>query len=129
MAGKTETFRAQWSKTTSDRWILRTICGYQVELSDKFDQTFVPSPKKFSKLEEEAINKEILDFSKKGIIEHVVQADPSEFMSYIFVTPKSDGGIRVILNLKPFNQQYVDKIHVKMESLKSAINDMTPNCF
>ena len=129
MAGKTEKFRAQWSKITSDRWILRTICGYQVELTDKPDQTFVPSPIKFSKLEEEAINKEILDFTKKGIIEPVVQADPDEFISNIFVRPKSDGGIRVILNLKPFNQQYVDKIHFKMESLKSAINAMTPNCF
>ena len=38
MAGKTEKFRAQWSKITSDRWILRTICGYQVELTDKPDQ-------------------------------------------------------------------------------------------
>ena len=129
MAGKTEKFRAQWSKITSHRWILRTICGYQVELTDKPDQTFVPSPIKFSKLEEEAINKEILDFTKKGIIEPVVQADPDEFISNIFVRPKSDGGIRVILNLKPFNQQYVDKIHFKMESLKSAINAMTPNCF
>ena len=35
----------------------------------------------------------------------------------------------VILNLKPFNQQYVDKIHFKMESLKYATNAMTPNCF
>ena len=31
MAGKTEKLRAQWSKITSDRWILRTICGYEVE--------------------------------------------------------------------------------------------------
>ena len=103
MAGKTEKFRAQWSKITSDRWILRTICGYQVELTDKPHQTFVPSPIKFSRLGEEAINKEILDFTKKGIIEPVVQADPGEFISNIFVRPKSDEGIRVILNLKPFN--------------------------
>ena len=84
MAGKTEKCRAQWSKITSDRWILRTICGYQVELTDKPDQTFVPFPIKFSKLEEEAINKEILDFTKKGIIEPVVQADPDEFISNIW---------------------------------------------
>ena len=63
MAGKTEKFRAQWSKITPDRWILRTICGYKVELTDKPDQTFVSSSTKFSKLEEEAINKEILDFT------------------------------------------------------------------
>ena len=64
MAGKTEKFRAQWSKITSDRWIFRTICCYQVKLIDKPDQTFVPFPINFSKLEEEAINKDILDFSK-----------------------------------------------------------------
>ena len=129
MAGKTEKFRAQWSKITSDRWILRTICGYQVEITDKPDQIFVPSPITFSKLEDEANNKEILDFTKKGIIEPVVQADPDKFISNIFARPKSDGGIRVILNLKPFNQHYVDKIHFKMESLKSAIHAMRPNCF
>ena len=58
-----------------------------------------------------------------------MQADPDEFISNIFVRLKSDGGIRMIPNLKPFNQQYVDKIHFKMKSLKSAINAMTPNCF
>ena len=58
-----------------------------------------------------------------------MQADPDDFISNIFERSKSDGGIRVILNLKHFNQQYVDKIHFKMESLKSAINAMTPNCF
>ena len=104
MAGKTEKFRAQWSKITLDRWILSTICGYQVELTDKHDQTFVSSPLTFSKLEEEAITKEILDFTKKGIIEPVVQADPDDFISNIFVRPKSDGSIRVILNPKLFNQ-------------------------
>ena len=45
-----------------------------MELTDKPDQTFVPFPIKFSKLEEEAINKEILDF-KKGIVEPVGPAD------------------------------------------------------
>ena len=86
-----------------------------MELTDKPDQTFIPSPIKFSKLEEEAITKEILDFTKKEIIEPVVQADPDELISNIFVRPKSNGGIRVILNLKPFYQQYVDKVHFKME--------------
>ena len=58
-----------------------------------------------------------------------MQTDPDDFISVIFVRPRYDGGIKVILNLKPFNKQYVDKIHFKMESLKSAINAMTLNCF
>ena len=46
-----------------------------------------------------------------------------------FLRPKSDRSIRVILNLKSFNQQYVDKMHFMMEILKSAIKAMTPYCF
>ena len=57
MAGKTAEYKAQWRKITYDRWILRTICGYQEELTDKPDQTFVPSPIKFCDLEVKAIKK------------------------------------------------------------------------
>ena len=49
-----------------------------------------------------------------------MQANPDEFLSNIFVRPKSDGGIRVILKLNPFNQHYVYKIHFEMESLKNS---------
>ena len=59
-----------------------------MELTDKPDQTFVPSSIQFSKLEEEAINKESLDFTKQGIIEPVVQTDPDEFISNIFCKAK-----------------------------------------
>ena len=55
-------------------------------------------------LEEEANNKEISDFTKKGEIEPVVQADTDELIFSIFERPKSDGGVSVILYLKPFNQ-------------------------
>ena len=54
------------------------MCGYQLELTDKPDQTCVPSLLKFSKLEEEATIQGILDFTKKGMIETNVQADPDE---------------------------------------------------
>ena len=105
------------------------MCGYKLELTDKPDQTCVPSLIKLSKFEEEAINKESLDFTKKEIIEAEVQADPDESIFNSFVRPKSDGGIRVILNLKPFNQQYVYKIHFEMESLKSVINALRQTVF
>ena len=35
----------------------------------------------------------------------------------------------MILNLKPFNQQYVYKIHFEMESLKSVINAIRQTVF
>ena len=128
-AGKTEGYREQWCSITSDRWILNTVSGYKVELFEKPVQTFVPCPIKFSDLEAEEISHEISEFARKGIIEPVIGNDPDEFISNIFARPKSDGGIRIILNLKPFNKNYVDKIHFKMESLKSAVNAMTKGCY
>ena len=50
-------------------------------------------------------------------------------VSNIFTRPKSDGRIRIILNLKQFNKQYVEKVHFKMETLQSAITAMRQNCY
>ena len=40
-----------------------------------------------------------------------------------------DGRIWVILNLKQFNERYVDHIHFKKETLRSAVDAMRPECF
>ena len=63
------------------------------------------------------------------IIEPVHTSDQDEYISNIFTRPKKEGTIRVILNLKQFNEKYVDHIHFKMETLRSAIDSMRPNCF
>lgn len=47
------------------------------------------------------------------------QQDPEQFISKIFLTPKSNGGFRFILNLKPFNK-FVQKLHFKMEDYRTA---------
>ena len=54
-----------------------------MELTDKPDKVFVPSPIKVSKLEEGAINKVILEFSKKRKMEPVVQSDPDHMNLYL----------------------------------------------
>lgn len=42
-----------------------------------------------------------------------------QFLSSIFLTPKSNGGHRFILNLKPLNK-FVQKSHFKMEDFRTA---------
>ncbi|MEW8548280.1 MAG: reverse transcriptase domain-containing protein [Candidatus Thiodiazotropha sp.] len=129
VAGKTARYQDQWTKITSDKWVLKTICGYKVELIQRPVQNSIPVPIKFSDSEKTAISSEISAFVNKGIIEPIFSSDPGEYVSNIFMRSKSDGGTRVILNLKPFNEQFVEKIHFKMESLKSAINAMSRNCY
>lgn len=89
----------------------------------------MPTPIKFSDLEQTQIDQELTEFLNKGIIEPVYTEDNEEFISNIFIRPKSDGGIRVILNLKQFNEKFMEKIHFKMESLQSTINAMSKNCY
>ena len=50
-----------------------------------------------------------------------------EYISTIFVSPKKDGGHRLILNLKSLNE-HVEYHHFKMDTLQSAIRLMTPHC-
>jgi len=70
---------------------------------------------------------EIQRFLNHGIIEKANENTECEYISNIFTRQKSDGRIRIILNLKQFNKQY--GIHFKMETLQSAITAMRQNCY
>ena len=55
-------------------------------------------------------------------------SEEGEFISSVFVRPKTDGTFRVILNLQCFNE-FVQYYHFKMDTLESAIQLMKPGCF
>lgn len=50
------------------------------------------------------------------------------YLSPIFTTPKKDGSVRMILNLKKLNEN-VEYNHFKMDTLDSALRLMTKDCF
>ena len=90
-------------------------------------QTSIPRQYQFSKIEHEAIVKEIDKLRQKGVIK-IVRHTYDEFVSNIFVRPKKDGDYRMILNLENVNECI--KYHkFKMSTLKSAVNLITPGCF
>ena len=127
-AGKTKLSLNSWKKITHDKWILDTVCGYAVELDSRPIQMNSPKPLTFSEIEQFKIDEEIERFLRCGIIEPVFTNDTGEFISNIFARPKKDGRVRIILNLKQFNH-HMQHIHFKMETLKSAISLMTPDCY
>jgi len=63
----------------------------------------------------------------KGVIEVIADSQVA-FLSNIFAKPKPDGSICVILDLTHLNL-FVTYKHFKMDSLQTAINLMTPNCY
>ena len=54
--------------------------------------------------------------------------EEGEFISPIFVTPKSEGEHRLILNLKSLNE-HIDIEHFKMQDLKEILKLVERNCY
>ena len=136
-AGKTKVFKENWYNITRDTWILNTIQGSKVELYSVPRQTHIPKPFKFGPDEQMKIKQEIGQFLECQIIEKAFTEDESEFiLKHIYSTEKKkkkkkkkDGRTRIFLNLKTFNENYMDQFHFKMETLHSAISAMRKNCF
>lgn len=133
IGGQLHMFRTNWEFITNDNWILNILSGYHLELDvDRVpNQKVRPKCINFNESESALISKEIDIFLIKQIIELV----PSDkicsndgFYSNIFIRQKKDGGVRVILNLKKFND-YVDKKHFKMETLYTALNNIKSGQF
>ena len=62
-------------------------------------QKVVPKPLRVNKFEQEIIDIEIEKNLWKGIVELVDSTDDDEFISNIFIRPKKDGRVRIILAL------------------------------
>ncbi|WAR04948.1 POL5-like protein [Mya arenaria] len=128
--GKTQKYLHKWKRVTNDRWILHTICGYRIELASNPYQTSTPKPIKFLDIENNQLQTEIYRLLDCDIIERVpFHSEPGEYVSNIFYRPKKDGKIRVILNLKHFNVDFMEHTHFNMETLHNAVNAMTKNCY
>ena len=63
---------------------------------------------------------EIKNLLDKGVINES-QHKEGEYISPIFLTPKSDGSFRMVSNLKKLND-HMPYIHFKMETIKSVLN-------
>ena len=111
---------------TAIYWIM--FKGCQIEFkSNTPHQMKHPKEIKFSNVETGFIDTEIKRLLEKGVIVPSCH-ETGEFVSTIFVRPKPNGSHRLILNLKRFNE-HVAYHHLKMESLKSALQMMKPGCY
>ena len=113
----------KWREFTSDPWILQTVSGYHLEFETTPHQVNLPKFPNFSERETALIESEI----KKGAVTEVYPCD-NEFISTVFLVPKKTGDFRPVVNLKPLNQ-FVEKIHFKIENIRMALNCISPGDF
>ena len=126
-AGRLALFHDYWKTLTSDRSILDTVKGLSLELNKYPYQSFVPSEYKFTEQEMNALDSEIEKMLGKQIIAKVDWQD-EQYVSNIFLRDKKDGTFRMILNLSNLNEM-IDYHKFKMDTLVSALNLITPNCY
>ena len=98
-----------------------------IDLTDSLLQRKTTVVGHFSAEEEVLISAEINRLMQKGVLKKSFP-ETGEFVSPIFLTPKSDGSFRLILNLKRLNE-HMPYMHFKMATINSVLNLITPNCF
>ena len=117
IAGNIRNYLAQWKALTQDQWIHQVVEGYQIEFSSAPPVDNACPMYKMDKPRLEALDQEILDLLNKGAVENVESGELG-FASPMFVVPKKGGKWRPIINLK-FLNQFVEKLHFKMEDIKN----------
>ena len=123
-AGKICSCYNNWLEITSDKWILDTVKnGYHIEF-DSDPCHNLQQQITFSDWEKGIICNEVQKLLSKQVIRKV-QKHEVKYLSSIFLRPKPDGSFRLILNLKKLNGN-IDKIHFKMETLKTLLTYWLP---
>ena len=106
---------------------METIHGEKIELMNQVPQQAGYQVNSLNKEHVPEIKNEIQKLLSKGVIvdsHHEI----GDYISPIFSVPKSDGSIRLILNLKKFNE-FVKFTHFKMENIHTILGLVTPGCW
>ena len=115
LAGRVAYFLSNWEVLTQDQWVLQTVVGYHLELTEAPTQERVPHQIRCSPESKSQITSEVQELLSKGAVVETLHS-PGNFVSQIFLVEKQDGGQRPVINLKGLNQ-FVKTEHFKMEGL------------
>lgn len=127
VGGNTANCLQNWKKVTNDPWILQQIVGITIPLSYSPYQGVEPRPISWGQKEKQLMQEAIGSLSDKNVIE-CCNEEPGQFVSNVFMVPKSNGKVRIILDLSRFNEA-VEKFHFKMDNLHTATNLIIPGVF
>ena len=116
-----------WKSITNNPVILNKIAGTIIDFNSEPKQDRIPVPYVLNRHQTDKISEEVEKLLVKNIIQ--VSPDPnSAFISNIFTREKQNGQIRIILDLTELNE-YVEHKHFKMDTLQTALNLISKNCY
>ena len=112
---------------TSNRFIFRTVSGYEIPFAVKVFQNIIPKEPHFSIEEQVVVGKAIEDLLEKGAI---LKCQPikDQFISPFFLIDKPNGDERFVLNLKELNE-FIIAPRFKMENIRTVLKLLTRKCY
>uniref|UniRef100_A0A1Y1N1R8 Reverse transcriptase domain-containing protein n=2 Tax=Photinus pyralis TaxID=7054 RepID=A0A1Y1N1R8_PHOPY len=125
--GRLAHFFPVWRRVTDDPMVLSVIRGYVIPFCNNINYNCVSTEPNWSCKEKQEIAFHISNLLDLGAI---VKCDfvHNQFLSGIFLVPKSDGTSRLILNLKNLNK-YINTSHFKMEDWRTVSCLLRRNMF
>ena len=112
-------------KITSDPFVLAVITsGLKLDFVESPCLLNTPPKMIVSGREKALVTDKIQELLSKKVLVPT-ELKPDSYLSNIFTTANRDNSIRLILNLKTFNQQ-IRYVHFKTESLRDALQMITP---
>lgn len=113
--------------TADDHTILSWIKGYKIKFLSPVSQDTVPVLRAYTVSERLQLNETIHILLQIGA---VLECKPcgGQYLSSFFLTPKSKGKMRFILNLKNLNR-FISPDHFKLEDLRTALKLTSKDCY
>ena len=126
-AGQIRKHLTEWERISNDDVILNMVKGVDIDFAEIPVQTSSVLQPRFSREQTQAISDEVQELLKAGVVTTCEHSD-QEYISPVFVRPKKDNKLRMILNLKQLNKS-VEYHHFKMETLNTALALVTKDCW
>ena len=124
--GRTLFYLKIWGQLTTDLSVL-DIKGYRLRFKARPHQLYHPIPNPKSRKEFQAIKQKMNSLLSRGAIKQIPKSQ-AKFLSRLFTVPKTSGGLRPVINLKPLNQ-FLHLQTFKMEGLSDLKVILGPNDF
>ena len=124
VGGRLAHFQKRWEDITEDSWVLSVIRkGYKIPFIRK--PFLSPTPVFLRQTESPALEEEVKELLFKGAVEKINPEDPG-FYSRIFLVPKKNGKLRLIIDLSKLNS-FLNIQSFKMETANKVRQSILPN--
>ena len=124
VGGRLGHFAQNWANITDDKWVLSVVRrGYKIPFRET--PVLYRDPLFFQQPLSQQLEEEVANLLLKGAVEEIIPECPG-FYSRIFLVPKKNGKLRLIIDLSALNH-FVDCQSFKMETQRKVRNAIRPN--